>query len=411
MKQPRHERSDIARLARSRGKPTLATTHPHLVAEWHPSNWLKPTDVVAGSNQSASWICSIDKEHVWDARIQSRTQGRGCPYCAGKQVDATNSLATSYPHLIGEWHPSNVLKPTEVTPASNRKVQWLCEAGHVWTTSVYHRTHSKSGCPVCYKAGLPEASRISHTRHKPKLAVTHPHLVAEWHPSNMLTPADVVAGSHLKVQWQCVTGHTWKAAVRERTRIDGATGCPECAKSNHSAIARMARSKGKPSLAITHPALAKQWHPDNVLSPSEVVSLSNANALWICDADSTHIWRSRVAKRVMGRGCPVCAAVDRAESCRRTTSEFIDLSRIIHDNRYDYSMTVYETVLTPVKIGCPVHGVFSQRPTNHLQGYRCQKCANERITRPELTREQQKRFDQLKETFSRDLTDMVDGDC
>ena len=54
-------------------------------------------------------------------------------------------------------------------------------------------------------------------------------------------------------------------------------------------------------------------------------------------------------------------------------SFFIDNANIIHNNKYDYSLI--KKIENKVCIVCPYHGIFNQRPNNHLnlkQG--CPKC-------------------------------------
>ena len=66
------------------------------------------------------------------------------------------------------------------------------------------------------------------------------------------------------------------------------------------------------------------------------------------------------------------------ESKRLTNEEFIKKSNIIHNNKYDYSVTNYINCLNNVKIICPLHGVFEQNSNNHLQGYGCPHCKESR---------------------------------
>jgi len=56
-----------------------------------------------------------------------------------------------------------------------------------------------------------------------------------------------------------------------------------------------------------------------------------------------------------------------------------------HKNKYDYSFVEYKNNITPVKILCPIHGIFEQRPDNHLQGEGCIECGREAMkkNRPE----------------------------
>lgn len=56
-----------------------------------------------------------------------------------------------------------------------------------------------------------------------------------------------------------------------------------------------------------------------------------------------------------------------------TNNDFIERSRIVHNNFYDY-VEEYRNSHTPIKISCPIHGEFEQKPYSHLQGYGCSKC-------------------------------------
>ena len=47
-----------------------------------------------------------------------------------------------------------------------------------------------------------------------------------------------------------------------------------------------------------------------------------------------------------------------------------------HNHKYDYSLVSYKTPDDFVEIGCPQHGIFSQRVRNHLNGRGCHQCAN-----------------------------------
>ena len=56
---------------------------------------------------------------------------------------------------------------------------------------------------------------------------------------------------------------------------------------------------------------------------------------------------------------------------------YIEKSRNIHNNKYDYSLVDYKTAKLKVKIICPIHGVFEQKPNNNLSGFGCSKCVIE----------------------------------
>ncbi|QGH73850.1 restriction endonuclease type II-like protein [Vibrio phage vB_VhaM_VH-8] len=62
-------------------------------------------------------------------------------------------------------------------------------------------------------------------------------------------------------------------------------------------------------------------------------------------------------------------------------SKFLEKSKSIHGDRYDYSLVDYVNTNTPVNIICPVHGVFTTTPSIHLMGSNCKLCSNERMSK------------------------------
>lgn len=73
-----------------------------------------------------------------------------------------------------------------------------------------------------------------------------------------------------------------------------------------------------------------------------------------------------------GLGCNQCGIVNRTV----TTVEFVERANCIHNNRYDYSQTVYTHNKQRVAIVCTIHGVFNQKPNDHLNGSGCPLCNN-----------------------------------
>lgn len=59
---------------------------------------------------------------------------------------------------------------------------------------------------------------------------------------------------------------------------------------------------------------------------------------------------------------------------RKTKEDFIKEAKLIHGDRYNYSLVEYINSKTKVKIICKEHGVFEQIPNSHLLGKCCNKC-------------------------------------
>ena len=45
---------------------------------------------------------------------------------------------------------------------------------------------------------------------------------------------------------------------------------------------------------------------------------------------------------------------------RKSTKEFIEMSKLIHGDKYDYSLVDYKNNKTKVEIICKIHGIFYQ---------------------------------------------------
>jgi hypothetical protein len=66
-------------------------------------------------------------------------------------------------------------------------------------------------------------------------------------------------------------------------------------------------------------------------------------------------------------------------SVRKTNQEFIKDANTKHGDLYDYSKVEYVNAHTKIKIICPIHGEFEQRPHRHLQGDGCKECGKQKI--------------------------------
>ena len=82
---------------------------------------------------------------------------------------------------------------------------------------------------------------------------------------------------------------------------------------------------------------------------------------------------------LIGQGCPICGREKASKSITLTTKDFIERSKKVHGDKYDYSKVEYINYHTKVCIICPVHGEFWQKPTNHLSGCGCQICKESKL--------------------------------
>ena len=198
-----------------------------IAKEWNyeKNGNIKPEHLSTNSNKKVWWKCS--NGHEWQANIDSRTRGSGCPYCSGRYaIKGENDLQIGNPTLAKEWNyeKNDGLTPVDVTPNSGKKVWWKCSQGHEWQAKIYHRNNG-SGCPYC-------SGRYA-VKGKNDLQTVNPTLAAEWNyeKNNGLTPMALSPNSHAKVWWKCSKGHEWQAIIGNRNK---GNGCPVCAKEKRS---------------------------------------------------------------------------------------------------------------------------------------------------------------------------------
>jgi hypothetical protein len=77
----------------------------------------------------------------------------------------------------------------------------------------------------------------------------------------------------------------------------------------------------------------------------------------------------KAGNHLRGNKCSKCT-----NNKKLTTEEFIIKAKLIHGDKYDYSLVEYKNQNNKVKIICPKHGVFEQNPNNHINNNGCPKC-------------------------------------
>ena len=251
---------------------SLADLYPEIAAQ--ADGW-DPTVATLGSARSMQWKCELG--HKWNTSVRHRVLGSKCPTCTNvKILPGFNDLATTHPELAAQavgWDP------TTLGAGANMSVDWQCEFGHQWKTSVAHRQDG-TGCPVCLnRKVLPGFN---------DLATTHPELAAQ---ADGWDPRTLGANSHQKKNWKCSHGHEWSAACYSRTL---GKGCPIC--SGNVVLS------GFNDLETAYTELAAEadgW------DPSAVTWGSGKKRAWICAEG--HRWNAIIGNRIKGVGCPMCS--------------------------------------------------------------------------------------------------------
>ena len=334
-----------------KGVNDLQTVNPTVANEWNyeKNNGLTPMDVMPNSNKKTWWKC--DQGHEWQATINSRNNGIGCPYCSKRYaVKGVNDLQTVNPTLANEWHyeKNNGLTPMDVTPNSDKKVWWKCKKGHEWQATIGSRNAGR-GCPICHSeqnTSFPEYAIVYYLK-KYGLAVIHSYR-EKGYELDVYIPSKKVAIEYdgylwhknktkqdLRKNYNCVKDGIKLYRIREGLPILNDSSIDYVVQRNQEDLSKILKillseitktiidvglkrdaiaienlreyTEKENSLLFANPEIAKEWNREKNgnLKPEHFAANSHKKVWWKCSKG--HEWQATIKERNNGNGCPYCA--------------------------------------------------------------------------------------------------------
>jgi hypothetical protein len=138
------------------------------------------------------------------------------------------------------------------------------------------------------------------------------------------------------------------------------TGCPKCNGENRQIGLDLFLSRAKEvhgdkfDYSLVTEYKANRAHFDVICRKHGVFKISGDH----------HIKRKQ--------GCPKCKSLN--------LDGFIEKANKVHNNKYDYTQSIYVNNKAKIDIICPIHGLFNQRVTDHINGkHGCPECTLETI--------------------------------
>ena len=329
----------------------LKTLNPALAQEWdyELNGNLIPENMTVNSGQKVWWKCKDG--HKWQARIASRSNGNGCPYCSGRiAIKGKNDLLTLNPHLAKEWNYSlnGELTPENVTAKSGKKVWWKCQNGHEWQAVISSRAIGR-GCPTCMlgcQTSFPEYALLYYLKENGIEAI-HSY-TGNGYELDIYIPTKKIAIEYDGYYWH--KNKTKKDLDKNaKCKKDGITlyrireGLPSL---NDSSIDYLIQSNqkglstvlqiilceivkrkvvvdlGRDSIAIENlcvytkkessflslnPEISREWNyeKNGNLKPEHFTANSGKKVWWKCK--NGHTWQATIHSRNKGSGCPYCS--------------------------------------------------------------------------------------------------------
>lgn len=165
-------------------------------------------------------------------------------------------------------------------------------------------------------------------------------------------------------------------------------GCPKCGLEKSLRLAGEGKNKERNEEARNRfIEKAKEMH-GNRYDYSKVEYKNNYTPVCIICPKHGEFWQKPYWHAQRGYDCPKCMnhnQQNNKELARIKSREFfIEHAKQIYGDHYDYSQMDYVDTNTKVKIICPKHGEFWQKPKNHLRGHGCFKCSGLYKTRKNI---------------------------
>ena len=413
------------------GENDLMTVNPQLAEEWNyeKNKECIPSKIKPNSNIKVWWRCK--EGHEWQAQVNSRSKGNGCPYCANKKVlSGYNDLASNKPELLPEWdYEKNIIQPTEVTCKSEKKVWWRCEYGHSYQTSICIRVNGH-GCPICNKGlqtSFAEQAVFFYVKKICKDAINNCRSAINDKELDIYIPSKKIGIEYDGEKW-----HSSKNKDEEKNILCAKAGITlyrireracwfwsdskyliqiPCSAYNYSELnnaitvllmditdnlysydVNVKRDEGlireqymkykkSNNLTVTNPEIAELWdyQKNASIQPESVKAGSDLKFWW--KGACGHGWQASVSNMVKGKLCPYCAG-------KKVLIGFNDLGTVkpelVTEWNYDKNGTLTPEMVTK---GCNkkvwwkcVRGHEWQAQINsRVRGLGCPYCSNKKV--------------------------------
>lgn len=273
--------------------------------EWNSEKNGNIMDYTPGSNKKVAWICSKDKHHEWETRINHRIKdGVNCPICANHSVcqkDFCNSFYNqNHNNLKKEWNEEKNGSMKNYIQNSTKKVWWICSKvkHHEWEATIIKRTISKRGCPICSNNTICQYDYCNSLYN-----YCDDKLKKQWvEEKNGSMKNYFRKGGDKIAWWKClkVEHHVYQMGITNKLRspID----CPYCSYRKICPI-----DQCNSLYYNCSDLMKKEWNEKKNGSMKKYSKNSMIKVFWICSNDNHHEWEAIIRNRNKGDNCPICS--------------------------------------------------------------------------------------------------------
>ena len=290
----------------------LATTHPQLAEEWHPTKNgdLRPSDVTYGMAKRVWWICP--EGHEYPASLLHRSSGTNCPVCnSGRQTSFAEQAVYYY---VKKVFPDAISRYTEIFGKGMELDIYIpsIRLGIEYDGMAWHKAdklpREKKKYKICQENGI----RLLRLMEKPP----ENGILLTADESLTIMDGPMYEKKHLakairflldKIDPESNPWTRRKPIFHSRVDIN--------LDRDEAEIRRYMTKMKKGSFAEQFPELAKEWHPtmNGDLTPDKVKPHSDISVWWTCPTCGNDYFTT-VGHRVDGTGCPKCGIKKSSQS-------------------------------------------------------------------------------------------------
>lgn len=360
------------------GRNDLATTHPELANEWHPTRngSLKPTDVTYGMRNKVWWLCPLG--HEYQATILHRGVGVGtnCPICnSGRQTSFREQaiyfyIKKLYPNVISRYKPNNFgsFELDIYIPSINIAIEYDGVAWH--KENKFEREKRKY--LLCKEAG------IKLIRIKEKM----PEKLGLDIADEIISSDDFESEKGLTLVIHQILKRLYFKGFYYLHPLDVNLSRDRFEIMKYATII-------KHSFADEFPDKAKEWHPtkNGTLKPTMFKPKSDFKAWWLCP-ECGNEYETSLNIRAEGTGCPKCSRkhqiiTNRMNQIKKkgSISNKLLLEEWDYEKNGDLKPTQFlDTSNEKVWWKCKTCGYeWQSRIQNRNKGTKCPKCSGIRL--------------------------------
>jgi very-short-patch-repair endonuclease len=269
----------------------LANQFPELLGEWDYELNAKspPEEFTPKSKKKVWWKCV--NGHSWDATIQSRANGSGCPFCSNQSSKPEMRILSEMRHLFSETTNRQKVGGDEIDVfIPSLKV------GVEFDGSFYHKGKVEKDLEKnkrLHKQGI----KVIRMRHDPLQKIWEHDVVIDHEEPTKKDLNLLVRGIF-----------SWLELTRP-IYIDDYLGLEDFANEDtyKAYISYFPNPLPEFALSSTNPEIAKEWDDEKnyPLTPDNLKAGSNQKVWWLCD--SGHSYETTIISRTTGHGCPYCS--------------------------------------------------------------------------------------------------------